>query len=43
MVDVADVLDASEAKRKRQQPKAIFDVERWRICEGLLRYRHDGE
>lgn len=33
MVDVVDVLDAFEAKRKRQ-PKAIFDVERWRIGEG---------
>jgi hypothetical protein len=34
MVDVVDVLDAFEAKRKRQAPKAIFDVERWRIGEG---------
>jgi hypothetical protein len=34
MVDVVDVLDAFEAKRKRQQPKAVFDVERWRIGEG---------
>jgi hypothetical protein len=33
MVDVVDVLDAFEAKRKRQ-PKIIFDVERWRIGEG---------
>lgn len=33
MVDVVDVLDAFEAKRKRQ-PKVIFDVERWRIGEG---------
>jgi hypothetical protein len=34
MVDVVDVLDAFEAKRKRQAPKAVFDVERWRIGEG---------
>jgi len=34
MVDVVDVLDAFEAKRKRQAPRAIFDVERWRIGEG---------
>jgi IS1 family transposase len=34
MADVVDVLDAFEAKRKRQQPKAVFDVERWRIGEG---------
>jgi hypothetical protein len=33
MVDVVDVLDASEAKRKRE-PKVIFDVVRWRIGEG---------
>jgi IS1 family transposase len=33
MVDVVDVLDAFEAKRKRQ-PKVIFDVDRWRIGEG---------
>ena len=34
MVDVVDVLDAFEAKRKRQNPKAVFDVARWRIGEG---------
>lgn len=34
MTDVVDVLDAFEAKRKRQAPKAVFDVERWRIGEG---------
>jgi hypothetical protein len=34
MADVVDVLDAFEAKSKRQKPKAIFDVERWRIGEG---------
>lgn len=34
MTDVVDVLDAFEAKRKRQQAKAIFEVERWRIGEG---------
>lgn len=34
MTDVVDVLDAFEAKRKRQ-PKVIFDVERWRIGEGF--------
>lgn len=33
MVDVIDVLDAFEAKRKRQ-PKVIFNVERWRIGKG---------
>jgi hypothetical protein len=33
MFDVVDVLDAFEAKRKRQ-PKVTFDVERWRIGEG---------
>jgi len=33
MTNVVDVLDAFEAKRKRQ-PKVIFDVERWRIGEG---------
>ena len=33
MVDVVDVLDAFEAKRKRQ-PKVIFNVEPWRIGEG---------
>ena len=33
MVDVVDVLDAFEAKRKRQ-PKIIFEVDRWRIGEG---------
>lgn len=33
MVDVVDVLDAFEAKRKRQ-PKVIFNVEAWRIGEG---------
>lgn len=33
MVDVVDVIDAFEAKHKRQ-PKVIFDVERWRIGEG---------
>lgn len=34
MVDVVDVLDAFEAKRKRQKPTAGFEVERWRIGEG---------
>jgi IS1 family transposase len=34
MSDVVDVLDAFEAKRKRQAPKAVFDVERWRIGDG---------
>ncbi len=34
MADVVDVLDAFEAKRKRHAPKAVFDVERWRIGEG---------
>lgn len=34
MVDVVDVLDAFEAKRKLQAPKAVFDVEAWRIGEG---------
>ena len=34
MVDIVDVLDAFEAKRKRHAPKAVFDVERWRIGEG---------
>jgi IS1 family transposase len=34
MTDVVDMLEAFEAKRKRQQPKAVFDVERWRIGEG---------
>ena len=33
MVDVVDVLDAFEAKRKRQ-PRVIFNVEPWRIGEG---------
>jgi IS1 family transposase len=33
MTDVVDVLDAFEAKRKRQ-PTVIFDVERWRIGSG---------
>jgi hypothetical protein len=33
MVDVVDVLDAFEAKRKRQ-PKLIFSVEPWRIGSG---------
>jgi len=33
MVDVVDVLDAFEAKRKRQ-PKVIFNVEPWRIGSG---------
>jgi len=33
MVDVVDVLDAFEVKRKRL-PKVTFDVERWRIGEG---------
>ena len=40
MVDVVDVLDAFEAKRKRE-PKAIFEVERWRIGGGFLRHRDD--
>jgi IS1 family transposase len=34
MVDVVDVLDAFEAKRKRQ-PKVIFNVEPWRIGGGF--------
>ena len=33
MVDVVDVLDAFEAKYKRQ-PKVIFNVEPWRIGQG---------
>jgi hypothetical protein len=33
MVDVVDVLDASEAKRKRAA-KAIFEIERWAIGGG---------
>jgi hypothetical protein len=33
MVDVVDVPDAFEAKRKRE-PKVIFNVEPWRIGEG---------
>jgi hypothetical protein len=33
MTDIVDVIDAFEAKHKRQS-KAIFDVERWRIGEG---------
>ncbi len=42
MVVVVDMLDAFEAKRKRQQPKAIFDVERWRIGEELCAEVGDG-
>jgi hypothetical protein len=34
MTDIVDVLDAFEAKRKRE-PKVIFDVERWRIGEDV--------
>jgi hypothetical protein len=34
MVDIVDVLDAFEAKRKRE-PKVAFDVERWRLGEGF--------
>ena len=34
MVDVVDVLDAFEAKRKRE-PKIVFDVQPWRIGEGF--------
>jgi hypothetical protein len=30
MVDVIDMLDAFEAKRKRQ-PKVTFEIEKWRI------------
>jgi hypothetical protein len=33
MVDVVDVLDASEAKRKRAA-KPVFEVERWAIGGG---------
>src|SRR5579863_6184712 len=33
MTDIVDVLDAFEAKRKRQ-PKVIFNVEPWRIGDG---------
>jgi hypothetical protein len=33
MVDVVDVLDAFEAKRKRH-PKVTFNVEPWRIGSG---------
>lgn len=33
MTDIVDVLDAFEAKRKRE-PKVIFDVVRWRIGDG---------
>ena len=39
MVDVVDVLDAFEAKRKRL-PKVIFNVEPWRIGDGY--YGHGG-
>ena len=34
MVDVVDVLDAFEAKRKRQ-PKVIFEIEEWKIGGGF--------
>ncbi len=34
MVDVVDVLDAFEAKRKRVA-ESVFDVEPWRIGEGF--------
>jgi hypothetical protein len=34
MVDVVDVLDAFEAKRKRQ-PKVTFEVEGWKIGGGF--------
>ena len=34
MVDVVDVLDAFEAKRKRQ-PKVTFEVEEWKIGGGF--------
>jgi hypothetical protein len=34
MLDVVDLLDAVEAKRKREQPNAVFDVEGRRIGEG---------
>jgi hypothetical protein len=34
MTDILDVLDAFEAKRKRE-PKGIFDVERWRIGDSF--------
>lgn len=34
MVDVVDVLDSFEAKRKRHAPQAVFGVECWRIGEG---------
>jgi hypothetical protein len=33
MTDIVDVLDAFEAKRKRE-PKVIFEVVRWRIGDG---------
>lgn len=33
MTDIVDVIDAFEAKRKRQ-PKVIFNVELWHIGEG---------
>jgi len=34
MVDVVDVLDAFEVKRKRQ-PKVTFEVEEWKIGGGF--------
>lgn len=34
MADIVDVIDAFEAKRKRE-PKVIFDVARWRIGDGF--------
>jgi hypothetical protein len=34
MVDVVDVIDAFDAKRKRE-PKITFDVEPWWIGEGF--------
>jgi hypothetical protein len=34
MVDVVDVLDAFEAKRKRQ-PKVRFEIEEWKIGGGF--------
>jgi hypothetical protein len=34
MVDIVDVIDAFEAKRKRE-PKVRFDIEEWRIGGGF--------
>jgi|HubBroStandDraft_6_1064221.scaffolds.fasta_scaffold493593_2 hypothetical protein len=41
MVDVVDVLDTFEAKRKRAT-KPIFEVERWAIGGGLASPKENG-